>query len=97
MSDTPIHRQTVSDLTISQLEELLTEKRKRLTEFKEFRQRVVDASRKMDETKTRERLFKQWQMLGKEIDRVETAINKADKRIADVRALYLQISDEGTL
>ncbi len=89
----PIERKTVDDMTVDELDTAIAQRReRRLVAFRVF-EKAEESKRRATDERLRARLSKHMDMMVKEFERVDKALEKLDARITKIAGARLELED----
>ena len=90
---TYIECKTVEDMTNDELDTLIAQRReRRLRSFKVYEQ-AEESKRRAKDERLKAKLGKQIDIMKKELDRADAALDKLDKRITVIAGIRLELED----
>lgn len=84
LEDTPMHRQTVEEMTDEQLNSEIVNKRERRMRAYRIHEEAMLMQKEEYDKKLLEKLKKQCDMLDKDLATVDRALDRADKRVITI-------------
>ena len=91
LTDTPVEKRSIDQLSNEELDILLEGLRARRLVSVALYQQSVAEKRKLQEQRDKEVLARQLELGAKELERVNTALDKLETRIRRIQALKLQL------